>query len=95
MPVSVILSRAKNLIDSSTYTFEILRLTPQNDVVGQPPMRGLPVAKFNRVNPLPPGEGKGISGWKLFCAPRSNCGSYFILDMILRDGPVTTIDYEL
>jgi hypothetical protein len=25
-----------NLIDSGTYTFEILRLTPQNDVAGQP-----------------------------------------------------------
>jgi hypothetical protein len=27
----------KNLIDSDTYTFEILRLTPHNEVVGQPP----------------------------------------------------------
>ncbi len=35
MPTTVILSKAKNLIDSSTYAFEILRLTPQNDVVGQ------------------------------------------------------------
>ena len=32
----VILSEAKNLIVSSSYAFEILRLTPQNDVVGQP-----------------------------------------------------------
>ena len=31
----IILSEAKNLIDSGTYTLEILRLTPQNDVVGQ------------------------------------------------------------
>ena len=36
MAVFVILSEAKNLMDSSTYTSEILRLTPQNDVVGQP-----------------------------------------------------------
>jgi hypothetical protein len=32
----VILSEAKNLIDPNTYTFEILRLKPQNDVAGQP-----------------------------------------------------------
>jgi hypothetical protein len=32
----VILSKAKNLMDSASYVFEILRLTPQNDVVGQP-----------------------------------------------------------
>jgi hypothetical protein len=31
----VILSEAKNLMDSGTYTLEILRLAPQNDVVGQ------------------------------------------------------------
>ena len=36
MPAFVILSEAKNLMDSGTYTPEILRLTPQNDVVGQP-----------------------------------------------------------
>ena len=36
MPDIVILSKAKNLMDSGTYVFEILRLTPQNDVVGQP-----------------------------------------------------------
>jgi len=29
----------KNLMDSGTYIFEILQLTPQNDVVGQP-LRG-------------------------------------------------------
>jgi hypothetical protein len=34
MPATVILSKAKNLIFSGTYTFEFLRLTPQNDVVG-------------------------------------------------------------
>ena len=28
---------AKNLINPCTYTFEILRLPPQNDGVGQPP----------------------------------------------------------
>ena len=33
--MAVILSEAKNLMDSTTYTSEILRLTPQNDVVGQ------------------------------------------------------------
>ena len=33
------INSAKNLIDPSTYTFEILRLKPQNDVVGQP-LRG-------------------------------------------------------
>lgn len=32
----VILSKAKNLMDSGTYVFKILRLTSQNDVVGQP-----------------------------------------------------------
>ena len=32
----VVLSEAKNLMDSSTYTSEILRLTPQNDAVGKP-----------------------------------------------------------
>jgi hypothetical protein len=36
MAVTVIVSEAKNLIDSDTYAFEILRLMPQNDVVGQP-----------------------------------------------------------
>jgi len=30
------INSANNLIDSSTYTLEILRLTPQNDVVGRP-----------------------------------------------------------
>jgi hypothetical protein len=30
----VILSEAKNLINPYTYTFEILRLPPQNDGVG-------------------------------------------------------------
>ena len=32
----VILSEAKNLATTSTCASEILRLTPQNDVVGQP-----------------------------------------------------------
>ena len=32
----VILSEAKNLINLYTYAFETLRLTPQNDIVGQP-----------------------------------------------------------
>ena len=36
MPNIVILSEAKNLIVLGSYAFEILRLTPQNDVVGQP-----------------------------------------------------------
>ena len=36
MPAFVILSEAKNLMSSCTYYVEILRLTPQNDVVGQP-----------------------------------------------------------
>jgi hypothetical protein len=36
MPGIVILSEAKNLIVSSTDACEILRLTPQNDVVGPP-----------------------------------------------------------
>ena len=35
-PAFVILSEAKNLMDSGTYNAEILRLVPQNDVVGQP-----------------------------------------------------------
>ena len=39
MSASVILSEAKNLMDSYTYYLEILRLAPQNDVVGQP-LRG-------------------------------------------------------
>jgi len=33
--LAVILSEAKNLINLDTYAFEILRLTPQNDIVGQ------------------------------------------------------------
>ena len=33
--VFVILSEAKNLMDLGTYTLEILRLAPQNDVVGE------------------------------------------------------------
>jgi hypothetical protein len=36
MPALVILSEAKNLIVPGIYAFKILRLTPQNDVVGQP-----------------------------------------------------------
>ncbi len=36
MAAIVILSGAKNLMDSGTHVFEILRLTPQNDVVGKP-----------------------------------------------------------
>jgi hypothetical protein len=36
MPYIVILSEAKNLIVLGSYAFEILRLTPKNDVVGQP-----------------------------------------------------------
>ena len=32
----VILSEAKNLINLDTCAFEILRLTPQNDIVGEP-----------------------------------------------------------
>jgi hypothetical protein len=36
MAVTVILSEAKNLIDSDTEALEILRLTPQNDVAAQP-----------------------------------------------------------
>ena len=39
--LDVILSEAKNLIDLSTYTFEILRLKPQNDFVGQAPKGGI------------------------------------------------------
>ena len=35
------INSAKNLIDSGTYTYEILRLPPQNDVVGQPQRRYL------------------------------------------------------
>jgi hypothetical protein len=34
MPAIVILGEAKNLVGSGTYPFEILRLTPQNDVCG-------------------------------------------------------------
>jgi hypothetical protein len=33
----VILSEAKNLKNSIPYKFEILRLTPQNDIATQPP----------------------------------------------------------
>jgi len=36
MSGTIILSKAKNLIDSGTYRLKILRLKPQNDVVGQP-----------------------------------------------------------
>ena len=31
------INSVKNPMNSGSYTFEILRLTPQNDVVGQPP----------------------------------------------------------
>ena len=34
--LDVILSEAKNLVDPTTYTFEILRLPPQNDTTKQP-----------------------------------------------------------
>jgi hypothetical protein len=37
MPAVVILSEAKNLMNSCTYYLEILRLAPQNDVVEQHP----------------------------------------------------------
>jgi len=50
MPALVILSEAKNLIFSGIYTFEILRLTPQNDVVGQPPQGDL-YPGFTLINP--------------------------------------------
>jgi len=33
------INSAKNLMDSDTYYLEILRLAPQNDVVGQPAQR--------------------------------------------------------
>ena len=33
---SLRVNSAKNLINLDTYAFEILRLTPQNDIVGQP-----------------------------------------------------------
>ena len=36
MPLFVILSEAKNLMDSNTYTAGILRLALHNEVVGQP-----------------------------------------------------------
>ena len=36
MAAFVILIEANNLVISNIYTYEILRLTPQNDVGGQP-----------------------------------------------------------
>ncbi len=50
MPAFVILSEAKNLMNLCTYYLEILRLTPQNDVVGQP-LRGDFAASLTVVNP--------------------------------------------
>ena len=52
MPTIVILSEAKNLVVPVCYTFEILRLTPQNDVVGQPQrgfLRSLPCHQLKRT----------------------------------------------
>ena len=46
MPALVILSEAKNLTDSTIYSIEILRLTPQNDLVGQPCWGDLIFAKI-------------------------------------------------
>ena len=42
----VILSEAKNLMASGTYNSEILRLKPQNDVVGQPPKGDCGIKRF-------------------------------------------------
>ena len=51
MPASVILNEVKNLMDLSNYPFEILRLTPQSDVVGQPP-KGLFPSEANKEIPV-------------------------------------------
>jgi hypothetical protein len=48
----VILSEAKNLIDSGTYSFEILRLSPQNDVTGSLAGGISLVDRLNRPNRL-------------------------------------------
>jgi len=42
------INSAKNLINLDTYAFEILRLTPQNDIVGQPRFLDL-VSLFHRT----------------------------------------------
>ena len=47
----VILSAAKNLLIPVCYTFEILRLTPQNDVVGQ--LLNPPLQKGDFYDPVP------------------------------------------
>ena len=46
------MNSAKNLIDSATYTSEILRLTPQNDVIGQPllPLLVFQTARAMRID---------------------------------------------
>ena len=50
MPAIVILSEAKNPMDSGTYTLEILRLTPQNDIVGQPLFALLPTFLYQNLS---------------------------------------------
>jgi len=47
----VILIEAKNIIDSFTYTSEILPLMSQNDVVAQPPDAD---QSFTFLKPVPP-----------------------------------------
>jgi hypothetical protein len=55
MPDIVILSKAKNLMASGAYLFEILGLAPQNDVVGQPlytessEATFMPTLRFERI----------------------------------------------
>ena len=54
MPNIVLLSEAKNLIVLGSYAFEILRLTPQNDIVRQPLNPALRKGDFFDSKDFPP-----------------------------------------
>ena len=58
----VILSEAKNLRNSGTYAFEILRRMPQNDIIEQPLY--LPLRKGDDFEMIPPSSpfAKGEGG---------------------------------
>ena len=57
---SVILNEVKNLINSGKYKCEILRLTPQNDVIGQ--TLNPPLEKEDEEKVLPFFKGEGLGG---------------------------------
>jgi len=78
MPAFVILSEAKNLMDLGTYTSEILRLAPQNDVVGQPLRRDLRIRdeSFENIS-YRRDLWRQINGNLIKCSHGGRHGSYF------------------